>query len=68
MFLNSVLKTKYSLDIFDSNIDENMTIEDFLQNGIIQEISSDIDIIKDWLKYEYFEVDDRVAKWENFSN
>lgn len=68
MFLNSVLKTKYSLDIFDSNIDENMTIEDFLQNGIIQEISSDSDIMKYWLRYEYFEVDNRVAKWENFSN
>jgi len=68
MFLNSILKSKYGVDIFNSNIDENMTISDFLQNGIIQEISSDSDLMKNWLRYEYFEVDERVAKWENYSN
>jgi len=68
MFLNSVFKTKYGVDIFDTSINENMTIEDFLQNGIIQEISSDSDLMKNWLRYEYFEVDERVAKWENYSN
>lgn len=67
MFLNSILKENW-IDIFDKNIDENTLLIDFLNNWLIQEISRNEKIMKEWLNYEYFETNDRVAKWENFSN
>jgi len=66
MFLNSILKERW-VDIFDEEIDEKTLLIDFLNNWLIQEISKNDEIMQEWLTYEYFETDDRVAKWENFS-
>lgn len=65
-FLAKILKNDFNIDIFDEkNFDLN--IYDLLSKDILSIIITNNNYMKIWFEYEYFEVDGRVAKWENFN-
>lgn len=63
-FLNKNLKEKYNFDL--EKQDKNEKIENFLKNEFLLELSQNKDFMENWIKYEYFEKDWKVAKWENY--
>lgn len=65
-FLAKYLKENFGKDIFDENLDQNMLIDDFLNWDDIK-ASLDEEFMKKWLGYEYFTINGKTAKWENFS-
>lgn len=66
MFLHGILKRDFGLDIFSDTIDSNILLIDFLENGSVQAISQNPTYMQEWLWYEYFSLDGRTAKWENY--
>lgn len=64
-FLNQIMKEKFEKNIFDENLDQNMLVRDFFAWDD-KRVSLDVDFMKLWLQYEYFEIQGKVAKWENF--
>lgn len=65
-FLAKYMKEKFGKDIFDKDLDQNMLIRDFFAWDDIGASTDEIFVLK-WLEYEYFEVNGKVAKWENFT-
>lgn len=65
-FLAKILKNNFNIDVFDEkNLD--LEIYDLISKEILKKIITNSDFMKNWFEYEYFEVDSRVAKWENFN-
>lgn len=65
-FLAKILKNDFNIDVFDEkNLDLN--IYDLIKKDVLSEIITNNNYMKIWFEYEYFEVDGRVAKWENFN-
>lgn len=63
-FLNKNLKEKYDFDL--EKQDKNEKIENLIEKDFLKNISKDEDFMKNRIKYEYFEKDWKVAKWENY--
>lgn len=65
-FFAKHFKNKFGIDIFE--IDENMSFDDFLETykNELNNICQDEKIMNLWLRYEYFTVWERTAKWENY--
>lgn len=65
-FFAKNFKRKFWIDIFE--IDWNISFDDFLKKyeKELKEICQDEKFMDLWLKYEYFTVWERTAKWENY--
>ncbi|RAL55891.1 hypothetical protein BLD25_03580 [Candidatus Gracilibacteria bacterium GN02-872] len=63
-FLNKYLKEKYNIDLLTNNQYEE--VENFLKNNFVQNLSQNEEFMKEWLSYEYYNENGRVAKWENY--
>lgn len=63
-FLNKHLKEKYDIDLLTNNQYEE--VENFLKNNFVQNLSQNEEFMKEWLSYEYYKENGRVAKWENY--
>ncbi|MBF0913901.1 hypothetical protein HXK64_03035, partial [Candidatus Gracilibacteria bacterium] len=50
----------------DNSVDGNEYLSEFLENGIIKELSQNKEFMEKWLSYEYFMRGDEVAKWKNY--
>jgi hypothetical protein len=64
--LNKYTKQKFWKDLFNENLDQNMLVRDFYAWDD-KKASLDEDFMKSWLEYEYFEIQGKVAKWENYN-
>ena len=58
------LKEKYDIDLLTNNQYEEVEI--FLKNNFVQNLSQNEKFMKEWLSYEYYNENGRVAKWENY--
>lgn len=63
-FLTKNLIEKYNFDL--EKQDKNEKIENFLKNKFLLELSQNKNFMENRIKYEYFEKDWKVAKWENY--
>lgn len=65
-FLAKYLKNKFKINIFE--MDENMNLEEFFNKyeNELNNICQDEKIMNLWLRYEYFTIWKKVAKWENY--
>lgn len=65
-FLAKNLKNKFWINIFE--IDKNMNLEKFFEkfDKELNYLCQDKNFMNLWLKYEYFTIWDKVAKWENY--
>lgn len=67
-FLNEHLKSDFWIDLFDENqVKSEQSLVDFIkQNEAIKKLSQDEQFMTQWLQNEYFQVDGKVAKWQNY--
>lgn len=67
-FLALFIKGNYKKDILDSSeFSDDIILEDFYDNNLLNDIVSDKKFIKTWESHEYFKDQGRVTKWENYS-
>lgn len=65
-FFAKHFEKKFGIDIYE--IDENMSFDDFLEkySHELKEICQDEKFMNLWLRYEYFTIWEKTAKWENY--
>lgn len=67
-FLNQQLKKQYGYDLMDSNLNSDQLLPDLLQaKPEIKKLSQDESFMKAWLEHEYFMLNGKVAKWQDYS-
>ena len=69
-FLNEHLKSDFWIDLFDENqVKAEQSLVDFIkQNEAIKKLSQDEQFMTQWLQNEYFQIDGKVAKWQNYQS
>ena len=67
-FLNEHLKSDFWIDLFDENqVKAEQSLVDFIkENEAIKKLSQDEQFMTQWLQNEYFQIDGKVAKWQNY--
>ncbi len=67
-FLNEHLKSDFWIDLFDENqVKSEQSLVDFIkENEAIKKLSQDEQFMTQWLQNEYFQIDGKVAKWQNY--
>ncbi len=66
-FLRKAVEVRYCKDILDSEqFPCTMSLMDFYDSDIVNEIVSDQAFIKEWEHYEYYKEGQQVAKWQNY--
>ena len=67
-FLNEHLKSDFWIDLFDENqVKAELSLVDFIkENEAIKKLSQDEQFMTQWLQNEYFQIDGKVAKWQNY--
>lgn len=67
-FLNEHLKSDFWIDLFDENqVKADQSLVDFIkENEAIKKLSQDEQFMTQWLQNEYFQIDGKVAKWQNY--
>ena len=67
-FLNEHLKSAFWIDLFDENqVKADQSLVDFIkENEAIKKLSQDEQFMTQWLQNEYFQIDGKVAKWQNY--
>ena len=67
-FLNKKLEETANIDLFDTEkIDQNQTLVDFLKkNDAIQKLCANEEFMQEWLEHEYFQVQGKAAKWQDY--
>lgn len=67
-FLNKKLGESADINLFNSEkIDQNQTLVDFLkQSDAIQKLCADEQFMQEWLEHEYFQVQGKAAKWQDY--
>lgn len=68
-FLNQKLKSEFAIDLFDEKkVNPDLHLVDFLkENDFIQKLCADEEFMQTWLEYEYFQLQGKVAKWQNYT-
>lgn len=67
-YIAHFLKTNLNTDILDKEIyPDSMDIKEFYDSEIISNLISNTDFMNAWQKYEYFKLDGKVAKWQNYT-
>ena len=69
-FLNEHLKSDFWIDLFDENqVKAEQSLVDFIkENEAIKKLSQDEQFMTQWLQNEYFQIDGKVAKWQNYQS
>ena len=69
-FLNEHLKSDFWIDLFDENqVKSEQSLVDFIkENEAIKKLSQDEQFMTQWLQNEYFQIDGKVAKWQNYQS
>ena len=69
-FLNEHLKSDFWIDLFDENqVKADESLVDFIkENEAIKKLSQDEQFMTQWLQNEYFQIDGKVAKWQNYQS
>ena len=69
-FLNEHLKSDFWIDLFDENqVKADQSLVDFIkENEAIKKLSQDEQFMTQWLQNEYFQIDGKVAKWQNYQS
>lgn len=69
-FLNERLKSDFWIDLFDENqVKAEQSLVDFIkENEAIKKLSQDEQFMTQWLQNEYFQIDGKVAKWQNYQS
>ncbi|MBF0932446.1 MAG: hypothetical protein HXJ92_03525, partial [candidate division SR1 bacterium] len=69
-FLNEHLKSDFGIDLFDENqVKSEQSLVDFIkENEAIKKLSQDEQFMTQWLQNEYFQIDGKVAKWQNYQS
>ena len=69
-FLNEHLKSDFWIDLFDENqVKAGQSLVDFIkENEAIKKLSQDEQFMTQWLQNEYFQIDGKVAKWQNYQS
>ena len=69
-FLNEHLKLDFWIDLFDENqVKAEQSLVDFIkENEAIKKLSQDEQFMTQWLQNEYFQIDGKVAKWQNYQS
>ena len=69
-FLNEHLKSDFWIDLFDENqVKAEQSLVDFIkENEAIKKLSQDEQFMTQWLQNEYFHIDGKVAKWQNYQS
>ena len=69
-FLNEHLKSDFWIDLFDENqVKAEQALVDFIkENEAIKKLSQDEQFMTQWLQNEYFQIDGKVAKWQNYQS
>ena len=69
-FLNEHLKSDFWIDLFDENqVKAEQSLIDFIkENEAIKKLSQDEQFMTQWLQNEYFQIDGKVAKWQNYQS
>ena len=69
-FLNEYLKSDFWIDLFDENqVKAEQSLVDFIkENEAIKKLSQDEQFMTQWLQNEYFQIDGKVAKWQNYQS
>ena len=69
-FLNEHLKSDFWIDLFDENqVKSEQSLVDFIkENQAIKKLSQDEQFMTQWLQNEYFQIDGKVAKWQNYQS
>jgi hypothetical protein len=67
-FLRNYILEKSDIDILNSEIFANeLSLDDFYDNDIINNLIQDIYFINKWTEYEFFKKDSKIAKWQNYT-
>ena len=69
-FLNEHLKSDFWIDLFDEDqVKAEQSLVDFIkENEAIKKLSQDEQFMTQWLQNEYFQIDGKVAKWQNYQS
>ena len=69
-FLNEHLKSDFWINLFDENqVKAEQSLVDFIkENEAIKKLSQDEQFMTQWLQNEYFQIDGKVAKWQNYQS
>lgn len=69
-FLNTMLKENFDMDLTDNNsVSWDKTIANLLvedQNNPVIQLIWENDFMKKWSEYEYYTIQQKVAKWQNY--
>jgi hypothetical protein len=68
-FLSIYIMAKYSKNIKDPReFPDEMPIEDLYGSEILDTLVTDENLMHDWKQYEFYRIDNKVAKWQNYLN
>jgi hypothetical protein len=66
-FLSSFILEKYGKDISSSHeFSDTLEIEKFYESEIVEAVVANTDFANDWKKYEFYRIDGKVSKWQNY--